>query len=155
MRRTASLLALCLAAGLAACGGGDDGPTPAACLTGTGGFERALAAAPGEVELSDDSPISACLIRNQPVGELTQVGATLVRTATALARGVGTQSDRHAATELGFLVGAVERGAGGTSGIHSELARRVESAARAGLAGAPAPLGRAYQKGYAAGQDHG
>jgi hypothetical protein len=154
VRRAVPLLAGWLAAGLVACGS-DEPPTPAACLAGASGFERALARAPAEVDLGGGTRISSCLVSNQPVGELTEVGAAMVGAATQLARNVGSDADRRAATELGFLVGAVARGAAGTSGIHSELERRLESASQTGLAGARRPLRRAYGKGYAAGQDHG
>ena len=59
--------------------------------------------------------------------------------------------------QLGYLVGAVTRGASDTGGIHDELLRRVEAAALYSPAGKPPPqpFDHQYVKGYAAGRRHG
>lgn len=60
-----------------------------------------------------------------------------------------------ATVQLGYLVGSVEQGSSTTGGIHQDLVRRLESAANFTLGGngLPAAFDRAYQKGYAAGQE--
>ena len=55
----------------------------------------------------------------------------------------------------GYLVGAIEKGAEDTEGIHAALVDRVEAAATNGLEGANQQIQGAYQKGYAAGQAKG
>ena len=89
----ALLLALaCLAAG---CGKQDDS-TPVACLEGADAYVGALAAAPGEVRLDGETPISECLAENQQAGDLATVGEALVEAATELnARGPGRPRRRR------------------------------------------------------------
>ena len=59
--------------------------------------------------------------------------------------------------QLGYLLGAAQRGAGGTSGIHADLIRRLTAAARYSPDGAPLPPAflRAYRQGFEAGEAHG
>jgi hypothetical protein len=59
-----------------------------------------------------------------------------------------------AAVQLGFLVGAIERGA---DSIHADLVRRVNSAARFSPGGGllPAEFERTFGQGYSAGLDSG
>jgi len=158
MRSVPAIAAMGLALILAGCGDSENGKTPSACLSGAGGFRAALADAPAQARLGDGTPISECLVENQSGGQLAQVGADLVRVATELrARAqVGTEG-RLAATQLGYLVGAVRRGAEETGGIHADLVRRVASAAAVDGGGEPvAPsIEGAYSTGYAAGQRDG
>jgi hypothetical protein len=143
---------------LAGCGDSEEAEAPEACLAGPPAFQRALAAAPREVRLGDDTAISDCLVENQSAGELSQVGGSLVEVATELrARAERGGDGEAAAIELGYLVGAVRSGAEETGGIHADLIRRVASAAAVGSSNAPtAPaFDRAYARGYAAGQRSG
>jgi hypothetical protein len=59
--------------------------------------------------------------------------------------------------DLGYLVGAVQRGASETGGIHADLVRRLDAAARFSEGGKPLPVSfeRAFGQGYAAGQREG
>jgi hypothetical protein len=58
-----------------------------------------------------------------------------------------------AALELGYLIGAVRKGARTTNGIHAEIVRRLEQVT--GLDG-PSPRRRAaYGRGLRAGERHG
>jgi hypothetical protein len=53
-------------------------------------------------------------------------------------------------------VGAAERGAEETSGIHGDLILRLNAAARFSPAGPPSPaFRRAFERGYEAGRDSG
>ena len=74
MRFVASALLACLCLIAAGCGSQDES-TPVACLEGPAAYEKALAAAPGEVLLGGETPISACLVRNQQGGALATMGA--------------------------------------------------------------------------------
>jgi hypothetical protein len=142
---------------LAACGSKDE-ETPAACLSDSSTYLRALRAAPGEVLLRDETAISACLVPNQPAGELVQLGAPLVEAATVLNARSHLTPQGPAPIRLGYLVGAVERGATETGGVHAELLRRIETAATYSRPGGGYPFTafeRRYEKGYAAGLDSG
>jgi hypothetical protein len=105
----ASLLACLGLAGLG-CGGQDDS-TPVACLEGAAAYERALEAAPIEVLLGGETPISECLAENQKPGDLAQIGEAMVQTATTLNAEARASADNNAALQLGYLLGAVQRGA--------------------------------------------
>jgi hypothetical protein len=58
-----------------------------------------------------------------------------------------------AAVQLGFLVGAVRRGANKTNGVQLELVRRLEQVA--GVDGPAGPRRAGYRRGVVAGEDHG
>lgn len=157
--RTSLGLAFLLAAlaAIAGCGGGADEPTPDACFEGAGAYEEALAAAPGAVELSDGTLISECLARNQDGGELAQVGEALVEAATRLDAEAREDPGGQANLELGYLLGAAERGGEETEGIHSDLLRRLEVAAQFAPGKQPLPpeFRAAYQRGFDAGHEEG
>jgi len=134
---------------LTGCGSTDDA-TPVACLDGPGAYLGALGDAPGEVKLNGVVPISDCLAENQQGGDLATVGRSLVEAATRLnAEARGERGD-EAILQLGFLLGAAARGAEETGGIHADLMRRLDAAARYEL-----PPSRPFRTGYAAGQDLG
>jgi len=156
-RRTAiALLALAATPVAAGCGRGD-ASTPVACLEGSGAYLRALTAAPGEVRLDGETPISECLTENQEGGELATVGEATVEAATALNAEARAEPGGDAALQLGFLIGAIVRGSERTEGIHADLARRLAVAARYAPDRKPLPpafLG-AYGRGFDAGRDRG
>jgi hypothetical protein len=153
-------LALALAASVSfsavACGDNDDG-TPVACLEGRGAYLGALGDAPGEVRLSGEVPISDCLAENQQGGDLATVGATLVSVATELNAEARAEPGGAASLQLGYLLGAAGRGAQGTEGIHADLIRRLEVAARYSPGDRPLPAAfqRAYREGLDAGRARG
>jgi hypothetical protein len=151
---TASIVALLLL--ISGCGSGDDS-TPAACLRPQAVYLTALSAAPEDVRLADDTSISSCLVENQAAGELTRVGLVLVRTTTTLNERARRSPDGLAPVQLGYLLGAVEKGAEDTSGIHTALVRRIEAAATFSPGGKPLPgaFDAAYQRGMEAGRESG
>jgi hypothetical protein len=152
---TAVILAGTLALG--GCGSNDDDDTPAACLNGAGAYLQALRATPGEVTLEDGVPISGCLVENQKVGDLAAVGLAMLRAATVLNAEARKDPGGEGNLELGYLVGAAQRGAEQTGGIHSELVRRLATAA-AYSPGKQVPGGEfegTYRQGFDAGRDHG
>jgi hypothetical protein len=150
---TAFLVALALVTG---CGNSDDS-TPVACLEGPESYERALTAAPDEVLLEGETLISECLARNQSSGDLTRVGEALIETATKLNAEAREDPGGDANLQLGYLLGAVERGADESEGIHADLVRRLVVAARfvPGKQASPPGFLPTYSDGYAAGQSNG
>lgn len=156
MRRSLAFLALL--SGLIACGcGGPSDSTPVACLEGTKAYLRALEAAPGEVRLRDETPISDCLAENQQGGDLATVGVATVTAATRLNSEARARPGDHANVELGYLLGAAKRGAADTEGIHADLIRRLVVAARYSPDNRPLPRSfyKAYRSGYSAGRNNG
>jgi hypothetical protein len=141
---------------LAGCGSQDDS-TPVACLEGAAAYEKALRDAPGKVLLSGETPIGDCLASNQSGGDLARVGEAMVETATTLNAEAREADGGQPAIELGYLIGAAQRGAEGSEGIHADLVRRLTVAAR--FAPGREPLSpaflRAYRTGYAAGRRQG
>jgi hypothetical protein len=150
---TAFLLAVALAAG---CGSADDS-TPVACLEGPEAYERALSAAPDEVLLEGETLISECLARNQSSGDLTRIGEALIETATKLNAEARGEPGGDANLQLGYLLGAVERGAEESEGIHSDLVRRLVVAARyvPGKQASPPGFLPTYKEGFDAGRAGG
>jgi hypothetical protein len=146
-----------LALGLLAGCGSTDSSTPVACLEGEGAYLKALAGVPGEVKLGGETLISECLAENQKGGDLATVGTALVGVATKLNAEARAEPGGAANLQLGYLLGAAERGASHTDGIHAELIRRLSSAARYSPDNRPPPGAflRAYREGFDAGQASG
>lgn len=138
------------------CGRQDDS-TAVACLEGAAPYEQALEAAPGEVRLDGETPISDCLAPNQTAGDLAQVGEALIETATGLNAEARAKPGSDAALRLGYLLGAAQSGSEESEGIHSDLVRRLTVAAR--FAPGDLPLTQeflaAYRQGFAAGRADG
>lgn len=156
MRRRLGLVVILVALGTTGCGE-PSGSTPAACLEGSGAYLAALRQAPGAVGVRGGVPISECLTENQHAGDLATVGAALVEAATKLNSEARADPGGDANVELGYLLGAAERGAARTGGIHAELIRRLAVAARYSPESKPLPpaFTRAYRKGFDAGEAHG
>jgi hypothetical protein len=149
-------LGIALALFLGGCGATSDA-TPVACLDGPGAYLGALGDAPGEVKLSGEVPISACLAENQQGGDLATVGRSMVEAATRLNTEARAEPGGEATVELGYLLGAATRGGEETHGIHADLVRRLLSASRYGPSDQPIPPAyvRAYREGFAAGSKRG
>jgi hypothetical protein len=158
MRARVLFVLSCLAAlALAGCGEVRDTETPVACLEGARAYEQALSKAPGAVALGGETPIEDCLTENQSGGDLSAVGEAMVETATALNAGAREDPGGKATLELGYLIGAAERGAAETEGIHADLIRRLVVAARFAPGGEPlSPAFMAvYEEGFDAGRQGG
>jgi hypothetical protein len=155
MRRSflAAAVALCALAGCSS----DDESTPAPCLGTVDTYLAALEAAPGRVELDGMTPISDCLVSGQEPAELGQMGEAMIAAATELNSEARRKPSGEDTVRLGYLVGAVQAGASETGGIHADLVRRLDAAARFNEGGKPLPVSfeRAFGEGYAAGQDQG
>jgi hypothetical protein len=133
---------------LAGCGG--ESKPPAGCSSGARTVLGALQRAPGDVTV-DGALISTCVRRSLGMGQIQTLGFTYVAVANNELRRI--PRSEAAALQLGFLVGAVRRGANKTNGVQLELLRRIEQVA--GVDGPPGPRAAAYRRGMAAGEDHG
>ncbi len=151
---TVLVVAACFAA--AGCGEPSDS-TPVACLEGTGAYLKALGDAPGAVKLNGETPISECLAENQQGGDLATVGTALVVAATRLNAEARAEIGGDANLQLGYLLGAAERGGEGTDGIHTDLIRRLSAAARYSPDNQPLPPAfmQTYREGFDAGEAGG
>lgn len=114
-------------------GCGSDGvATATVCLEGPAKIETALATAPDPVRIDGTVPISGCMVRNQMNGDLVKFGNYSVQVATKLgaaaAAGSGPEAIQ-AAIQVGYLIGAMEKGSEESDGIHDSLVVRVKSAA--------------------------
>jgi hypothetical protein len=152
---TAAILAA-FALLFAACGN-QGNSTPTACLDGASAYVGALADAPGEVKLSGEAPISDCLAENQQAGELATVGTAMVAAATELNAAARAEPGGAANLQLGYLLGAAQRGAEHTEGIHADLLRRLTVAARYAPGDQPLPQAflATYRQGFDAGHADG
>lgn len=156
MRQPLLIFAVVCLVALTGCGDQDDS-TPVACLEGELVYLDALEVAPGDVRLDGETPISGCLVENQAGGDLAEVGAAMLNAATALNGTAQEQPGGAANVELGYLLGAAQRGADESEGIHDELVRRLVAAARYSPASRPLPRSfyKAYRSGYSAGREDG
>jgi hypothetical protein len=152
-----TLLATVLAGVIASSCGSQNDSTPVACLEGAAAYEQALGSAPEEVRIDGETPIGDCLASNQTAGDLARVGEAMIETATALNAEARAEDGGDAAVQLGYLLGAAERGSEESEGIHSDLVRRLTVAARYAPDKQPltASFYRAYRSGYAAGLEDG
>ena len=143
---------LVLLAGLAlsGCIREEDAQLPAACRIGAPAVEAALREAPGEVRLEGGTALSECLVRTSDQGDVLLVGEIYLSVASRLADAVVEDPAGPAAVRLGYLMGAVRRGAGETQGIHDELLRRIEQ--ETGRVDRTSP---AYRRGEQAGRESG
>jgi hypothetical protein len=142
---------------LGGCGSGGESTTPAACLAPKGDYLKALRSAPEEVRLAGETAISDCFGGTQGAGDQAQVGQTVVAVATQLNGAARRDPGGDDAVMLGYLAGAVHEGASRSSGIATDLVRRLDTAARfnPGSGTLGAAFERAFGKGYAAGQEGG
>jgi hypothetical protein len=144
-----------LAAGLiTGCGSKKQDLAPAACLATNEGYLHALERAPGPVRLGGSVPISSCLVPEQDAGQLADIGHEMIIAATKLNVEARRNPGGAAAVQLGYLMGAVAKGA---DPIHTDLVRRITAAARFNAGGGtlPASFERAFGRGYAAGHSSG
>jgi hypothetical protein len=154
LRRMSIVLAAAAAIlAIAGCGSKKNDLAPSACLVGNNGYLRALERAPGEVRLAGTTPISDCLVPAQDGGQLANVGGPMVIAATKL-NAEARRGSAPAALQLGYLSGAVAKGA---DAIHTDLVRRLNSAAQFSETGSTlsASFQRSFGRGYAAGHTSG
>jgi hypothetical protein len=157
MRTRIAIVFVALACIVAVGCGEPSDSTPVACLEGAGAYVKALGDAPGVVKLNEETLISECLAENQQAGDLAAVGTALVAATTRLNAEARAEPAGAANLRLGYLLGAAERGAEGTDGIHTDLIRRLSAAARYSLDNRPLPPAflSTYREGFDAGQARG
>lgn len=145
--RSISLLVV-VAVVVAACGRDKDESLPPACTQGFKAVAQALQKAPGNVRIDGVTPISRCFNVGASGDEIQIVGSSMLPVAQQL----GDQArlgDTEAALRLGYLVGAVDRGAK-RNGLADELRRRIESEA-SGLGPTRVPYARGLRAGLTRG----
>ena len=143
------------------CGAKKNDLAPSACLATSNQYLQALEAAPSEVVLGEDlesggqgqTLISDCLVPEQDAGQLANIGQEMIVAATKLNAQARAGSE-PATVQLGYLIGAVGKGA---DAIHTDLVRRLNSAARFSQTGGTlsASFERAFGRGFAAGHTSG
>lgn len=141
--------ALVASALLGGCGN-HDVAVPAVCMTGPAVVRAALASAPGQVRLGGRTRISDCFQQAASAADVQNLGSIFIIATQQLADRVRQAPHSHAAVELGYLVGAVRRGAHTDGGVHYESERRMEQE----LAGLPVATPE-FRRGLAAGRASG
>ena len=136
------------------CGNSQDDQAPASCLVGNEAYLKALERAPAPVLLGSTTPISDCLVPEQSQGQLASIGQEMIVAATKLNAESQQDPAGKAPVELGYLLGAASKGA---DAIHTDLVRRLNSAAHFSDTGGtlPASFERSFGSGYAAGHQSG
>jgi hypothetical protein len=153
-RRGAAAVIAATGALIAGCGSSQHDQAAAACLVPNQGYLRALEKAPGPVRLAGSTPISGCLVPEQEAGQLGTIGHEMIVAATKLNADARRDPGGPAAVQLGYLIGAVSKGA---DPIHTDLVRRINASAHFSQSGGalPASFERAFGRGYAAGRASG
>jgi hypothetical protein len=93
-------------------------------------------------------------VPEQEAGQLGTIGHEMIIAATKLNAEAQRDPGGPAAVQLGYLIGAVSKGA---DPIHTDLVRRINASAHFSESGGslPAAFERAFGRGYAAGQATG
>ncbi|MBU3675381.1 MAG: hypothetical protein FGM34_10115 [Solirubrobacteraceae bacterium] len=151
-RLAPALLAALAALAVAGCGNSQPEGLGAGCADREQ-LSAALEKAPGTVALEGGTSISGCVNSARSDADLMTLGYAITATADRLAE-EARGGDRAAALQLGFLVGAADRGASTSQGIQSELAYRLESSARR-IEGAGPQARAAFEEGRRAGRSQG
>jgi hypothetical protein len=154
LKRVALAVAATATALIVGCGNSQDDQAPGVCLVGNEAYLKALEKAPEPVLLGSTTPISECLVPQQSQGQLASIGEQMIVAATKLNNEARRDPAGPAAVELGYLLGAVSKGA---DPIHTDLVRRLNSSAHFSETGGalPASFERGFGRGYEAGRNSG
>jgi hypothetical protein len=98
----------------------------------------------GRVKISD------CFQQAAPPASVQNLGASILATARELADRARAAPHSDSAVQLGYLLGAVRRGAGTETGVHYEAVRRIEQE----IAGVDVSTPE-FRRGLQAGRDGG
>jgi hypothetical protein len=98
---------------------------PVECRAGRPALRAALERAPAPVRV-EGVPISRCFVRAGDASDIAAVGSDYLAVASDLALRVRRRPASADSVRLGYLVGAMRRGASRTQGIHDEMIRRIE-----------------------------
>ena len=146
MRRLLALVALAVVVIAAGCRESDP-EYPPECSDGPRALRTALARAPdGDVAI-EGVKLSDCLVPSDDAGPLAAFGGSVIAVSAPLVERAH-RGDQRAALQLGYLRGALERGA--DPGIHDELLFRFDQELIRVDRRSPA-----FRRGEAAGRDHG
>lgn len=145
MRRPLALAAVLLVAATAC--RAKDPEYPPECSNGPASVRAALAKAPGGEVAIEGVKLSDCLVPSRDAGPLASFGGSVTTVASELADRAREGDDR-AALELGYLQGALERGADPT--VHEDLLLRLDQEVDRIDRSSPA-----YRRGEAAGRERG
>ena len=119
---------VCMLALLGLSGCGERTPPSQACIQAQpADVLQALRRAPAQVTLADGTPLSQCVRRTIDDARLQALGTALTTAADTLAQRMSTSD--AAAFQLGFLIGATDRGAAQAAGLQADLADRIAGAA--------------------------
>ena len=104
---------------------------PSACTDGepsarVAALRSALSQAPGPVAFQDGTKISDCLAHDADSGDIQEVGSMLLTVTQQVIAGASGPHDGRALVELGYLEGAVHRGAAKAQGVDGEIERRIQ-----------------------------
>jgi hypothetical protein len=133
---------------LAGCGSEPSSQVPVGCKVAPREVVRAVAAAPGEVRLGGRR-VSECFAPGGEAGDVQALGLAIVPAAERLAPAARAHPRGPAALRLGFLMGAVHRGAE-RGRVYAELERRVRLETAGVDTSSPA-----YRRGLSAGLARG
>lgn len=106
--------------------GNEDVVVPVECEQGPEEIRAALRDAPDEVRIDGRVRISDCFQQAAPPASVQNLGASVIEAARDLAERARAKPHSDAAVQLGYLIGAVRRGAGTETGVHYEAVRRME-----------------------------
>jgi hypothetical protein len=134
---------------LAGCSTSDRPKLPDACRSGPAAVRTALTSAPGQVRVRGVR-LSECFTESAEASDIQVISATFLDVASDLSDRARSHPEGPDALRLGYLIGATERGAAHTQGIHTEMVRRLETEP-AGLRERSA----AYRRGLRAGRASG
>jgi hypothetical protein len=139
-------LAVVAAVAVAGCSQGQS-EYPAQCSNGPDAVRAALAKAPGGDVAIDGVKLSDCLVPSADAGPLESFGGSVIAVSIVLVDRTRA-GDERAATQLGYLRGALRRGA--DPGLHDELLRRFDQELLRVDTHTPA-----FRRGEAAGRERG
>jgi hypothetical protein len=142
------LALLAVLAAAAGCGSEPSRRVPVGCKAEPAAVERALAQAPGEVRLGGHR-LSECFAPGSDPGDEQALALAVLPAAERLGAEARERPRGPAPLRLGFLIGAVQRGAA-RGRVYAELERRV----RQELAGVDTAA-PGYVRGLRAGRGHG
>jgi len=110
---------------LGACARQEEVRVPVECKAGRAAVRAALDSAPERVAV-EGRPLSTCFTTTSNSADIAEVGEEYLAVASALADRARAEPEGVDSTRLGYLIGAVRRGASTTQGTNDEMVRRLE-----------------------------
>ncbi len=110
---------------LGACSRQEEVRVPVECKAGRAAVRAALDRAPMQVTV-EGRPLSSCFTTTSNSADIAEVGEEYLAVASALSERARAKPGGVEAMRLGYLIGAVRRGASTTQGTNDEMVRRLE-----------------------------